>query len=138
VIGQIMFRRFGQVVVYVRACSTSKHADPISNKLTAGTKSVTRNVPPRFVLNEADITETFCRGSGPGGQSVNKSMNKVRLVHIPTGISVASHDQRDLTSNRSIARKLLRDKVDLFLNDADSKLGKRKARILKRKQKSAR
>ena len=39
---------------------------------------------PRTVLLEADIEEKFSRGSGPGGQSVNKSRNKVQLVHVTT------------------------------------------------------
>ena len=36
-------------------------------------------------LRECDLDEKFVRGSGPGGQSVNKSRNKVQLTHKPTG-----------------------------------------------------
>ena len=56
--------------------------------------------PPQDRLNEDDIEETFCRGAGPGGQKINKTMNKVRLRHIPTGATVAVQEQRDLTTNR--------------------------------------
>jgi protein subunit release factor B len=59
--------------------------------------------PPQAVLLEKDIEESFCRGAGPGGQKINKSMNKVRLKHIPTGLTVAVQEQRDLTTNRQVS-----------------------------------
>lgn len=36
-------------------------------------------------LNEKDLEKQFVRGSGPGGQAVNKAMNCVHLKHIPSG-----------------------------------------------------
>ncbi|KAF7363305.1 putative peptide chain release factor C12orf65 like protein, mitochondrial [Mycena sanguinolenta] len=42
-----------------------------------------REVPE---LREEDLEEVFVRGSGPGGQSVNKTENNVQLLHRPTGI----------------------------------------------------
>ena len=42
----------------------------------------------KFTLNEKDFEETFIKGSGPGGQAVNKSSNCVQLKHLPTGIIV--------------------------------------------------
>jgi protein subunit release factor B len=90
------------------------------------------------LIDEKDLVESFVRGSGPGGQKINKSKNNVHLVHTPTGISVQCQDARDLTTNRKIARKLLRDKVDLAANGKDSKLGMRHAKITKQKDKAAR
>lgn len=98
---------------------------------------VTRRAP-MAVLNEHDLEESFVRGSGPGGQKINKSMNKVRLKHIPTGLSVACQEQRDLTTNRSMARKLLREKVDFLLNGVESKVGRRITKIQRSKSKAAR
>ena len=40
---------------------------------------------------ENDVKEVFGRGSGPGGQNVNKSKNQVTLIHEPTKIFVKSH-----------------------------------------------
>lgn len=37
------------------------------------------------VISEDDLEERFVRGSGPGGQSVNKTANCVVLKHMPTG-----------------------------------------------------
>lgn len=94
--------------------------------------------PPQIQLDEKDLEESFVRGSGPGGQKINKTSNKVRLRHIPTGATVAVQEQRELATNRSLARKLLRDKVDLIINGANSKISRRIAKIQKRKCKSAR
>lgn len=38
------------------------------------------------VILEGDLEERFVRGSGPGGQNVNKTANCVVLKHIPSGI----------------------------------------------------
>jgi len=89
-------------------------------------------------IDENDIRESFVRGSGPGGQKINKSKNNVLLIHVPTGISVQCQETRDLCSNRKIARKLLRDKIDLAVNGETSKLGKKFERIRKKKRNSAR
>ena len=53
------------------------------------------------------------QGSGPGGQKINKVRNCVQLTHRPTGISVSCQDSRELTANRHIARKRLREKVGI-------------------------
>jgi hypothetical protein len=97
-----------------------------------------KTIPVKFTIDEKDIEEKFVRGSGPGGQKINKSRNKVYLLHIPTGVTVNCQDQRDLTSNRKIGRKWLTDKVDLFLNKATSKLEKKYEKIRKRKSKASR
>lgn len=39
-------------------------------------------------LDETELEEQFVRGTGPGGQSVNKTANCVVLKHVPTGVSV--------------------------------------------------
>lgn len=36
-------------------------------------------------LIETELEEQFVRGSGPGGQAVNKTANCVVLTHTPTG-----------------------------------------------------
>lgn len=37
-------------------------------------------------LNEDEIREIFAKGSGPGGQKLNKATNRCQLKHLPTGI----------------------------------------------------
>lgn len=57
-------------------------------------------------LVEADLQETFARGSGPGGQHRNKTNSCVVLKHIPTGLEVRI-DGRSQWQNRQEARREL-------------------------------
>lgn len=72
-------------------------------------------------LKEDDLEESFVRGSGPGGQSINKTENNVQLLHIPTGIRVSCQETRSLTLNRRLARRNLLEKLDKIANPGLSK-----------------
>ena len=48
----------------------------------------------KSTLDESTLVEKFVKGTGPGGQSVNKTRNCVQLTHLPSGISVQCHQQR--------------------------------------------
>lgn len=72
------------------------------------------------VLKEIDLEEQFVRGSGPGGQSVNKTSNCVVLRHIPTGIIIKCHHHRLLQKNQKLARQLLITRLDDKLNGENS------------------
>lgn len=94
--------------------------------------------PKPIVIDEKDIVEKFVKGSGPGGQSVNKSANRVQLTHLPTGITISCHEQRDLTTNRKIARRKLREQLDLLINGKESKISKKQDKLKKQKAKRKR
>lgn len=68
------------------------------------------------VLREDEIEEKFVRGSGPGGQSVNKTSNCCVLRHIPTGIIIKCHIHRQVTKNQKEARQILISKLDHLYN----------------------
>jgi len=55
----------------------------------------------------SDLIEKFIRGSGSGGQKINKTASCVYLKHIPSGIEVKCQAQRSRELNRFIARKEL-------------------------------
>jgi protein subunit release factor B len=54
-----------------------------------------------------DLVEKFIRGSGSGGQKINKTASCVYLKHTPSGIEVKCQAQRSRELNRFIARKEL-------------------------------
>lgn len=84
------------------------------------------------ILNEKDLEEQFVRGSGPGGQAVNKTSNCVVLRHIPTGIIIKCHLHRLLPKNQKEARRLLIAKLDNQINGENS-VENQKKRILDKK-----
>lgn len=66
----------------------------------------------RLGVREEDITETFIRSGGPGGQNVNKTSTCVQLKHLPSGIEVKCSQERSQALNRYLARKLLLQKIE--------------------------
>ena len=72
-------------------------------------------------INPADLkTDTF-RASGAGGQHVNKTESGVRFTHIPTGIVVASTQDRSQHRNRAIAMGMLKARLyDLELQKREA------------------
>lgn len=46
---------------------------------------LSKKLPEYPPLNESEVVEVYSKGSGPGGQSVNKATNRCQLKHLPTG-----------------------------------------------------
>jgi protein subunit release factor B len=87
-------------------------------------------------LSEGDFVETFIRGSGKGGQKVNKTSSCVRLYFQELDIEVKVQSSRNRALNRFLARRLLCEKIE------ELRLGSKSPKAIeiekKRKQKARR
>jgi len=86
---------------------------------------------------ESDIEESFLKGTGPGGQKINKTNSAVQLKHIPSGIVVNCQHTRSRAQNREIARRRLADKLDEIENGDQSRKALRAADRAKKKASKA-
>lgn len=82
------------------------------------TKGELKDIP------DSELKIEFARSGGAGGQNVNKRETAVRVVHIPTGLSVHADRERTQEANRQAALELLAGK--LYKLKEDERLAKEK------------
>jgi peptide chain release factor len=63
-------------------------------------------------ITEDTLLEKFVRGSGAGGQKINKTSNCVFLKHLPTGVAIKCQMERSREMNRFLARRELCDQLE--------------------------
>ena len=61
-------------------------------------------VTDQIQIAEWELTESFTRASGPGGQNVNKVATAVHMVHTPTN---------DIVAHEAVRRVYLGDRFSL-------------------------
>jgi len=69
----------------------------------------------RFVslrVRPDEVEERFVRGTGAGGQKINKTSSTVWLRHRPTGVEVRCQRERNQSVNRLLAWTELADKLE--------------------------
>ena len=88
-------RRYLSTVLAPPPCAT-QHKHTGTTATTAPGRHNTKNTSHTSNTNkkpsllcEGTLKESYIKGSGPGGQKINKVKNKVLLVHVPTNIQVS-------------------------------------------------
>ncbi|KAH7152309.1 RF-1 domain-containing protein [Dactylonectria estremocensis] len=94
----------------------------LTRTFTTSRTALVKALPPRpKTPPESEIEEFYVKGSGPGGQKINKTNSAVQLRHTPTGIVVKSQATRSREQNRKHARELLAQYVDDYHNGDQSR-----------------
>ena len=80
--------------------------------ITDGTWEKLRARMEKLGILEQDLDEHFIRGSGSGGQKINKTSSCVQLNHRSSGIEIRCQKTRSQADNRYWARRELCERVE--------------------------
>ncbi|MFH1656741.1 MAG: PCRF domain-containing protein [Candidatus Nealsonbacteria bacterium] len=110
-----------------------------SGRVHTSTATVAVLIKPKSTeikIKPDEIKVDLFRSSGPGGQNVNKRETAVRITHIPSGIVVASQNERNQLLNKENAMSILSARLlEKQQEQADSGVkGKRREQIGKAKR----
>jgi len=100
---------------------------------TAATGKKTEQLPPRPWLPDSELKHTFVKGSGPGGQKINKTNSAAQVTHLPTGIVVKCQATRSRSENFKIAKRILAEKVEFLAKGDESRAAKVEERARRKK-----
>lgn len=89
-------------------------------------------------VREEELTENFIRGSGSGGQKINKTSSCVQLRHAPSGIEIKCQASRLQGSNRFFARRDLCDKLEEKILGVKSQKRQEQEKIRRQKRRRSR
>lgn len=89
-------------------------------------------------IQESDLEESFIRGSGPGGQKINRTASCVYLRHRPSGLEVKMQQARSQSLNRFYARRRLCELIEARQLGMESPEARRQEKLRKQKQRRKR
>ncbi|MBB22035.1 MAG: peptide chain release factor-like protein [Roseibacillus sp.] len=87
---------------------------------------------------EDDLIERFIRGTGHGGQKINKTSSCVYLQHQPSGIEIKCQAQRSREMNRFLARREICDRIEEIEKGRRSKRQQQIEKIRRQKRRKSR
>ncbi len=85
-------------------------------------------------VRESDIEERFIKGSGRGGQKLNKTSSCVYLLHAPSGIEIKCQRGRSQSLNRFLARRELCERIAEQVEGERSRKQQERERIRRQKR----
>lgn len=92
----------------------------------------------RLGIREGDLREIFIRGSGSGGQKINKTSSCVQLLHAPSGTLVKCQATRSRALNRFLARRELCERIEEKVLGAQSARRQEFEKIRRQKRRRSR
>ena len=92
----------------------------------------------RLGIREADLDESFIRGSGAGGQKVNKTSSCVYILHRPSGLEVKCQRERSQAMNRYFARRELCDRLEAKVKGVASARQQEAEKVRRQKRRRSR
>jgi len=113
---------------------------PEEAPVTPAKKDALRSRIVRLAIDLARVDEKFVRGTGPGGQKVNKTESGVLLRYplMDEQITVKWTRERSRSLNRFLALRELVDEVEMKVSPETSERLKEIERIRRRKDRSRR
>jgi protein subunit release factor B len=104
-------------------------------KVTLDKESALLSRMSALEIREEELLEKFIRGSGPGGQKINKTSSTVYIFHEPSGIEVKCQRTRSQSLNRYYARVSLCDQIEERILGEKSKKEQEREKLRRQKRK---
>jgi protein subunit release factor B len=86
-------------------------------------------------INEDDIIENFIKGTGSGGQKINKTSSCVQIIHKNSGTEIKCQKTRSQSLNRYYARIILCDQLEEKIEGFKTKKKQEEEKLKRQKRK---
>jgi len=106
--------------------------------ISAERKAALNKRMERLGIFEGDLVEKFVRGTGSGGQKMNKTSSCVFLQHPPTGLETKVQRDRSREMNRYLARKEICDQLEEITLGKQSARQQEREKIRRKKRRQSR
>jgi protein subunit release factor B len=89
-------------------------------------------------ITSETLVEKFVRGSGAGGQKINKTSSCVFLKHLPSGVTIKCQAERSREMNRFLARRELCEELEAIRDGKESERVQEIEKIRRQKRRRSR